>query len=158
MGKGFQKILSEKRAAAAEARAAKEINFNNNKVIAEFMGENITHSDPDTNMNTVAEKGDKFRFDNSYLGHMGIYSADLKFDKSWYWIMPVGNKMDDLIMNGNWGIHEQFFSDEMHGYDNFRKACADRNLEEANKWAMFFIEALEHQDPQIVKKVKETKI
>jgi hypothetical protein len=83
------------------------------------------------------------------------YYMPLGYHLNWGSIMEVGDEMERRIQEGNWGLFEQFFSDEMHGYDNFQKACAERNLDDANKWALFFIEGVNNQDPEHVKQAKE---
>jgi hypothetical protein len=125
-----------------------------NKKIAEFMGENITHSDPDTNMNTVAEKGDKFRFNCKYIPPADIYCADLKFTEDWNLIMGIGDKMQDMVIEGNWGRYANF-SDETHSFSKFERACFDRDKSEAIEAILDFIEAINNQDPEMVKQVKK---
>ncbi len=94
-----------------------------------------------------------FEIENKLISDFMGYQA--LFCDSWDWIMKVGDEMEKHILDGNWGLYEQFFSDEMRSYDYFERACKDRNRSNAILWVKTFIEALEHQDPEILKKAKE---
>jgi len=113
----------------------------NSRIIGEFMGGEFVDGEGKTE--------DRMYFEDNW------YYMPLGYSKDWNSLMKVGDKMDKMIHDGNWGLFEQFFSDEMHGYDNFQKACAERNIEDANKWVLFFIEGINNQDPKHVKQAKE---
>lgn len=84
-----------------------------------------------------------------YMGYQVPYTS------SWDWLMMVGDRMEKDIIEGNWGLFEQFFSDELSAYDKFVNACKKRNSVEAVASILAFIDSLEHQDIEIVKKAKE---
>lgn len=111
------------------------------RIIGEFMGGKFVSGE--------GKVEDTMHFEHNW------YYMPLGYHKDWNSLINVGKRMEQMVSDGNWGLHEQFFSDEMHGLDNFKKACSEFNIKDAHKWALFFIEALKHQDPEIVKKAKE---
>jgi hypothetical protein len=77
----------------------------NNGLIAKFMGGVFDESLPFTYIksgwvNTPANDGQQI-----------AQEYDFKYHKSWDWLIPVGQKMNQIAFDGNWGLFEQFFSD-----------------------------------------------
>lgn len=115
----------------------------NSRIIGEFMGGKFVDGEGKTE--------DRMCFEDNW------YYMPLGYSKNWNSIMKVGDKMHEMIIDGNWGLFAQFFSDEMFGMDGFERACKARNIDDANRWALYFIEALRHQEPEHIKLAKQYK-
>jgi len=111
------------------------------RIIGEFMGGEFV-------------SGEGSCEDRIYFKHNWYYMP-LNYHKDWNSLMEVGVKMEELVIEGNWGKFEQFFSDELHTLGNFKLACSEFNIDEAHKYALAFINSIPQQNPEIVKKAKE---
>lgn len=98
-------------------------------------------------MKVVSEEHDKII--GAYMGWQAPFTS------SWDWLMMVGDRMEKDILEGNWGLFEPFFSDEMSAYDKFVDACKRRNHTQAVSSILEFINSLENQDIELIKKAKE---
>lgn len=134
-----------------------------NKIIADFVDLKISWSqtsfydtDGDWDVTSVPDFLDH-DIDLLYLYDCPSPYSVLKFNSSWNWIIPVGKKMEEMVFDGNWGLFEQFFSDELTYLENFKKSCYNFDIISAYKAAIDFIQSLNHQDINIVDKAKNYK-